>query len=38
MRIAKTFDPAPDMLVVELTALFHDMAGTSLVQINISSQ
>lgn len=29
MRIAKTFDPEPDMLVVELTALFHDMAGTS---------
>lgn len=27
MRIAKTFDPAPDMLVIELTALFHDMAG-----------
>lgn len=27
MRIAQTFDLAPDMQVVELTALFHDMAG-----------
>jgi HD superfamily phosphodiesterase len=27
MRIARSLSPEPDLLVVELAALFHDMAG-----------
>jgi HD superfamily phosphodiesterase len=27
MRIARSLKPEPDLLVVELAALFHDMAG-----------
>ncbi len=27
MRIARTLEPKPDMVAVELAALFHDMAG-----------
>ena len=27
LKIARTIEPAPDALVVELAALFHDMAG-----------
>lgn len=31
LRIAKDLDTGPDLVVVELTALFHDMAGMSLI-------
>lgn len=27
MKLAKGLTPTPDLLVVELAALFHDMAG-----------
>jgi hypothetical protein len=29
LKIAKSLEPRPDMAVVELAALFHDMAGES---------
>jgi hypothetical protein len=29
MKLAGTLEEKPDMLAVELIALFHDMAGTS---------
>jgi hypothetical protein len=29
LKIAKSLEPGPDMTVVELAALFHDMAGES---------
>ncbi len=37
LRIAKTLDLKPDPVVVELAALFHDMAGQFLVVIQLDS-